>query len=191
MSRLFKLRPPFLGLLLTAGGSAWYAMQILHESGHVLHAWFSGGEVERVVLRPFDFSRTDLGFNPHPLFVAWGGVIWGSALPLAIWLVGRRWAGEFTFLLRFLAGFCLLANGAYLASALSTPVGDVQDLLRLGAPRIPIIAFGLIGAFAGLTLWSPLGPAFGTRGGEINRSALWVTTIVFAGLFAAMAILAY
>ena len=37
----------------TATAAAWYLMMIVHESGHVLAAWASGGRVARVILHPF------------------------------------------------------------------------------------------------------------------------------------------
>jgi len=37
---------------------SWWAMQAVHEFGHVLGAWLTGGRVERVVLSPLTISRT-------------------------------------------------------------------------------------------------------------------------------------
>ena len=36
----------------------------------------------------------------------------GCLVPLVVWLVAIRW--RWSFLLRFFAGFCLVANGAYI-----------------------------------------------------------------------------
>ena len=70
-------------------------MMAVHEFGHVLHAWASGGVVAQVSLPLLSFSKTDLSQNPHPLFVAWGGAIWGCIIPLIL-LVGARflWPAE-------------------------------------------------------------------------------------------------
>jgi hypothetical protein len=38
----------------------WLAMMTVHEFGHVLAAWGTGGTVTRVVLHPFAISRTDV-----------------------------------------------------------------------------------------------------------------------------------
>jgi hypothetical protein len=51
--------------------ACWLGMQGVHELGHCIGAWLTGGRVERVVLHPFAISRTDLAYNPHPLLVAW------------------------------------------------------------------------------------------------------------------------
>ena len=93
---------------------SWLGMMVVHEFGHVLFAWLSGGSVARVVLSPLEFSRTDLQRNPHPLFVASGGALVGDALPLLVASLWRllRWPGW--YILQFFAGFCLVANGIYL-----------------------------------------------------------------------------
>src|SRR5437870_4599390 len=89
-------------------------MQAVHEFGHVAGAWLTGGQVARVVLHPLTISRTDLDDNPRPLLVVWAGPLCGVLLPLAAWgivALGRCLGG---YLLRFFAGFCLIANGAYI-----------------------------------------------------------------------------
>jgi hypothetical protein len=142
-------------------------MQIVHEFGHCLHAWISGGRVTRIVLHPLAISRTDVAPNPHPQFVAWGGPIWGGALPLGLFWAVRRSAWPRAWLLRFFAGFCLVANGGYLLGGAVNPVGDAEVLLREGAPRFSLVAFGIAAVVLGLALWNRLGRHFG-----IGRDAL-------------------
>src|SRR5690349_19654759 len=92
----------------------WLAMMAVHEMGHVLHAWMSHGRVAAIHFGLLDFSETELSYNPHPLFVAWGGPICGSLIPLmalAIIRVVRH--PRAIWISRFFAGFCLIANGAY------------------------------------------------------------------------------
>ena len=102
-------------LILSTLALSWLGMMVVHEFGHVLFAWASGGAVARVVLSPLEFSRTDLQKNPHPLFVAAGGALVGVSLPLFVSAVWRllRWPGW--YILQFFAGFCLIANGIYFA----------------------------------------------------------------------------
>lgn len=50
--------------------ASWYGMQLVHEFGHVAHAWLSGGTVARVRIPLIGFSQTQLSRNPHPQFVA-------------------------------------------------------------------------------------------------------------------------
>jgi hypothetical protein len=128
--------------------------------------------VSRVILHPLAFSRTDLAENPHPLFVVWGGPAWGSVLPVILWLVARALRFRLTFLLRFFAGYCLMGNGAYLASAAIIPVGDSEDMLRLGAPLWAVVAAGVAGFVGGLTTWHRLGSNFGFGGHQVDRAAV-------------------
>lgn len=159
-----RARPPKWGLLLAFAAACWYAFMAVHESGHVLGAWVSGGTVERVILHPLKFSRTDLASNPHPVFVAFAGLVWGALFPLALWLIVRAAKWKYAYLLRAFAGFCLVANGAYMASALVLPVGDTEDLIRLGVPRLAIVVPGAVAFAGGLRVWDGLGEKLGFGG---------------------------
>jgi hypothetical protein len=61
----------------------------------------------------------------------------------------------------FFAGFCLIANGAYLGMAVGQPVGDAADLLRMGTPLWLLAGFALVTIPAGFWLWNGLGRHFG------------------------------
>ena len=71
-------------LIVSTVLSSWLGMQAVHESGHVLGAWLTGGRVARVVLNPLTISRTDLDDNPRPLVVVWAGPLFGVGLPLLL-----------------------------------------------------------------------------------------------------------
>ncbi len=160
---MFARRRSALLLWLATAVFSWYGMMAVHESGHVLGAWASGGEVERVVLQPLSFSRTDLSRNPHPAFVAWAGLVWGAAFPVILWMAALGCRVRWAFLLRYFAGFCLITNGAYLASAMAIPAGDTADLLRHGVPVWLMTVVGIPTVAAGLVLWHGLGREFGFR----------------------------
>lgn len=159
----------------------WLLMQAVHELGHVLHARWSGGVVQRVVLHPAAISRTDVAPNPHPWFVAWGGPVWGVMLPLVLWagLAGMRY--RHAFLARFFAGFCLVANGAYIGVGAVMRIGDADDLLRHGASSALLIGFGIFGVAAGLLLWNGLAPKFGI-GPHAESVSWWVALAVATAL---------
>lgn len=161
--------------MTSAAGLSWLLMMVVHECGHVLHGWLSGARLARVDLPPLGFSRTDFAANPHPLFVAWGGAIWGSLLPLAILAVARAIAPRYTYLAAWFAGFCLIANGAYLgAGALLGGGGDDAGvILQSGGARWQLLVFGLPAVAAGFYLWNGLGPHFGlgSGGGKVDRKA--------------------
>lgn len=159
---------------------SWLAMQIVHEFGHVLHARASGGAVARLYLHPLDISRTDLAGNPHQLFAAWGGPIWGCVLPLSLFGIARwLWPAQ-AYLPAFFAGFCLIANGAYLAAGSWAGAGDAGDLVRHGSPRWLLIAIGLPACGLGFYLWHGLGPSFGLgpARGQVDRRA--AVGVIFA-----------
>jgi hypothetical protein len=134
---------------------SWLAMQAIHELGHVVAAWLTGGAVVRVVIHPLAISRTDVTPNPAPLIVAWGGPIVGAAVPLLMMLVGRCWPSgcRARGYADFFTGFCLIANGAYIGIGSFDRVGDAGDLLRHGSPQWLLVAFGVAAISAGLFIW--------------------------------------
>jgi hypothetical protein len=145
-------RRRLLAVLILCAYPAWLAMMALHEAGHALHAFTSGGRVARVSIPLLDFSRTDLSANPHPLWVAWGGPVWGCLIPLGLLLAARPLRG-WRNAARTFAGFCLIANGAYIGLGPWMTAGDGHDLLRHGAPAWTLVAFGVAALAAGLLLW--------------------------------------
>jgi hypothetical protein len=154
-------------LIVAFGATSWLAMMAVHEFGHVLHAWLSGGRVTAVVLNPRDFSRTDVLPNPHPFLVAWGGPLLGCLIPLVL-LLAARWASwRYAYLASAFAGFCLIANGAYLAAGSFFPNGDDAGvLLRHGAAQWQLVGFGVAAISGGLFLWHGLGRHFGFAGAQ-------------------------
>jgi hypothetical protein len=132
---------------------SWMGMQAVHELGHVLGAWLSGGVVQGVVLAPLTISRTDVSPNPHPLFVAWAGPIVGVILPLAVAVFVRRAGRVPRGMAQFFAGFCLIANGLYIGVGSFDAVGDAGDMLRHGSPQWLLILFGGTCSILGLWMW--------------------------------------
>ena len=168
-------------LVLSTVALSWLLMLAVHESGHVLHGWLSGARLDAVHLPLIGFSRTDFSDNPHPLFVAWGGALWGSGFPLAIFLAVRCFAAKRRlYLLAWFAGFCLVANGGYLlgGAILTGGADDAGVILQHGGARWQLFVFGIVALVAGLYSWNGLGPYFGfgaSRGQVDRRDAVWVT----------------
>ena len=169
-------------LIVTFIGFSWLGMQVVHETGHVLVARLTGGEVIKVALHPLIVSRTDLGQNPHPLAVVWGGPLIGSGLPLLVLALAAafRWPGLPLF--RFFAGFCLIANGVYIGIGwLLTDGADPWVMTENGSPVWVLVAFGLLAAPLGLYLWHRQGPHFGL--GEAKGNVSMRAAITSAALF--------
>jgi hypothetical protein len=135
----------------------WLAMMAVHELGHVVGALVTGGSIERVVLYPLAISRTDVSPNPHPAIVVWLGPIFGAILPLALFAAFPRRLTVLRNVSRFFAGFCLIANGAYIAYGAVDGVGDCGEMLSNGTPQWVMFAFGAITIPLGLSVWHSLG----------------------------------
>ncbi|MEE2826356.1 MAG: hypothetical protein VYE64_06985 [Planctomycetota bacterium] len=139
----------------------WLAFMLLHELGHIAAALVSGGAVKHVVVYPLTFSRTDVEPNPHPLLVVWAGPMVGVLLPLMIWWGFWRFRVPGDYLARFFAGFCLVANGAYIAIGSFDQVGDAGDMLKHGSLAWQLWLFGLVTIPFGFLAWHGQGPKFG------------------------------
>ncbi len=155
----------------------WLAMMAAHEFGHVAGAAITGGKVERVVLHPLTISRTDVSPNPHPLFVVWAGPLGGVLLPLGLLPLARIGKLKWTYLSQFFAGFCLIANGAYIGIGSFGKIGDAGDMLWHGSPMWSLWLFGAACFPLGLYLWNDLGPHFGlgTSAGKVDHRAAYAT----------------
>jgi hypothetical protein len=90
-------------------------------------------------------------------------------IPVALWLALRRTRAR--AILQAFAGWCLIANGVYMAVGWIYRAGDAGELVRLRTPIPVLIAFGIVSAAAGLFLWHRLGARKQTerRDAEIGR----------------------
>ncbi|WP_459555785.1 M50 family metallopeptidase [Lacunimicrobium album] len=120
----------------------FYAMMGVHELGHILAAWATGGTVQTVVWTPWSISRTDVDPNPSPLVVAAAGPFIGALLPLLLDAVCACWNVSLRLFLGSFAAFCLLANGLYIGIGSFDGVGDCRDLLASGAEIWHLWCFG-------------------------------------------------
>ena len=119
---------------------AWQVMTFTHEMGHVIGGWCSGGTLKAAKLLPWQFPYSSFDPDPSPLITLWCGPILGVVVPLIPALLFRR---RSTW---FVASFCLLANGSYLA--LGWISGDryldTTKLLAAGSHPVTIVAFCLL-----------------------------------------------
>jgi hypothetical protein len=82
--------------------------------------------------------------------------------------------------LRFFAGFCLLANGLYIGIGSFARVGDCGEMLRHGSAPWELWLFGVVTAPSGLLLWHRQGSlfGFGAAQGSVSHSATYVSVAI-------------
>ena len=130
----------------------WFGMQAVHELGHILAAWSSGATVVQVVVLPISWTNTSN--VDYPLFVYGAGAVVGTVVPVLLWWVARYFRWKTASLFRFFAGFCLVANGAYIGCDFSvTGPSDAGLLIDHGANRLVLVLFGVLCVSGGLFLW--------------------------------------
>jgi hypothetical protein len=171
-------------LIMTFTTFCWLAMQAVHEFGHVLGAWATGAEVVRVALHPFIISRTDIGISPHPLIVVWAGPVIGVLLPLFAFLIAWASKSPGIYLFRFFAGFCLIANGVYIAFGPGDGAADSGVMMQHGAARWILILFGAMTIPTGFFLWHGQGKYFGLgkAGGRVSRGAVAASVLLLVAI---------
>lgn len=126
-----------LVILLVA---SWCIMTFVHESGHILCGWACGGTLTSADLLPWHLPYSIFDPDPQPLITLWGGPTLGVMIPLAFAIYLRKdW-------MWFIAYFCILANGAYIATAWVSGDRflDTPKLLEHGAHPATIAVYCLL-----------------------------------------------
>ena len=89
-------------------------------------------------------------------------------------------------MLRFFAGFCLIANGAYIGVGSFDGVGDCGEMLRHGSVPLHLWVFGAVAVPTGFWLWHRQGHHFGlgVPEGSVNPIVAYSTFVVAVLLLA-------
>jgi len=150
-------------MLLGAFAFGYNAAHAIHELGHALAAWATGGSVTRVMLHPFSWSKILYGEpSACPLLVEWAGAAFASACGLLLLVVIRAWRGAWTLPLA-MTGLCtLMVNGIYLTvDCLFLAGGDATSIVLYGTPRFFVLLAGVslivVGHVAGYLLLPRIG----------------------------------
>ena len=154
----------------------------VHELGHVVAAKLTGGTVTNIIVHPLAISRTDVSPNLNPLAVVWTGPVLGVLLPLLFWAAFWRLKIPGDYLARFFAGFCLIANGAYIGLGSFEGIGDAGDMLKNGSPIWTLWLFGIVTVPTGFLMWHRLGPKFGLGAskGTVEQWAVYLSIALLA-----------
>ena len=131
----------FAGLLV----ASWCVMTFTHEMGHIVAGSCCGGTLQSADLRPWRLPYSLFNPDPMPLVTLWAGPILGVIVPVALALIVRRnW-------MWFIAHFCVIANGTYIATAWYSGDRylDTAKLLEHGSPPLLIAVYCAITITAG------------------------------------------
>ena len=118
---------------------SWCVMTLTHEAGHIVGGWCAGGTLKSAELRPWKLPYSTFHPDPAPLFTLWCGPVLGALVP---WLIARSIGDDRVW---FVAWFCVLANGLYLATSWVTgdQYLDTPQMLKHGAWPLSIAAYCL------------------------------------------------
>ena len=110
----------------------------LHELGHALGIWLSGGTVTAIVMEaPLPIGYV-AGANGSDFTRIWGGVAFGSLSTLIPLLAAKRLSAPppIRFAMLMIAAFCLGHNAVYLFVGSIVPFADAAQMIgQLGTPR--------------------------------------------------------
>ena len=120
--------------------ASWIVMTFTHEMGHIIGGTCCGGSLQSADLLPWHLPYSIFDPDPFPLVTLWAGLIIGILAPVAVAMIIQRdcmW---------FIANFCVLANGAYIATAWFSGDRylDTPKLLEHGASPIAIALYCLL-----------------------------------------------
>ncbi|XZE52044.1 hypothetical protein SH139x_003722 [Planctomycetaceae bacterium SH139] len=153
--------------------ASWVVMTFTHEIGHIIGGLACGATLTDYDLVPWRMPFSLHSPDPHPLITLWAGPLVGVATPAVLAALSRqRWAW-------FIADFCLLANGCYLALAWVSGdrLLDTPRLLAAGAHPATIMLYCLFTIGTGYTWFRSdciyfLMPAGGVPAGGVPAGGL-------------------
>lgn len=117
--------------------ASWVVMTFTHEMGHIIGGTCCGGSLKSADLLPWHLPYSIFEPDPFPLVTLWAGLIIGVMAPVAVaMIIQRDW-------IWFIANFCVLANGAYIAAAWFSGDSflDTPKLLEHGASPVAIAIY--------------------------------------------------
>jgi hypothetical protein len=153
----------------------WVLGIILHELGHAVSMWITGGVVDRITISPFSWSYTYYGSVPkYPNFTTWSGILIGSLFGLVILLAIARRPTPYLVPLVFTGVTPMLQGGGYyLIDTFISKEGDAASLIESGIPMTVVLGAAILIATMGVFFvirfiyWNGIDP-----GDKISQRAL-------------------
>jgi hypothetical protein len=126
---------------------SWIVMTVTHELGHIVGGWMGGAELQALDLSPWRLPYSVHSPDPHPKLTLWCGPLVGVLVPMAVALTVRH------RYVRFVADFCVLANGVYLLGAWLSGDRflDTPRMLEAGVHPAWIVLFCMVTIVLGYT----------------------------------------
>ncbi|MCU0721494.1 MAG: hypothetical protein MUC83_17420 [Pirellula sp.] len=108
---------------------SWGVMTFTHEMGHIVGGLCCGGSIKSASVVPWSIPYSIFEPDPMPLVTLWSGLLAGALMPVLVAVVINNASAW------FVAHFCMLANGIYVAIAWVTGDRylDTARLLEHGA----------------------------------------------------------
>jgi len=118
-----------------------YVSEIVHELGHVLAAWGTGGQVYGIVISAFSWSYA-YAYSSESMALAWSGfaaqVAFGVMVFCLLWICKSR----LSLVGVLLAAESLAEAGGYMLVGAITNEGDSATLIGRGIAPVVLIAIG-------------------------------------------------
>lgn len=151
------------GLMLGGAFAIGYPLaMLLHEVGHAIAFWCTGGSVMRISVHPFSWSYTYGASSLHPQLVTWAGALFGIVCGLSLLFSVRLSKSPWLTPVVVTALCALLVNGLYLGvDAVMRGGGDGTSLARMGTPVWLLMFFGGTLILAGTVAAAVLMPRMG------------------------------
>lgn len=152
---------------------------VLHELGHAIAYWTTGGTIERIVIHPFSWSYVIPGsVTNYPNFTTWGGVVFGTIMALLLVAVVWRWRGPYVMPALLTGVVACIGNGYYLVCDYVAGTGhDAGSLVESGTPGAVVVIVGVALIGVGFCLAGIFIPLMGIRQGD----GAVARVLVFAG----------
>lgn len=127
----------------------------LHEHGHAIAAWATGGKVYRIVFHPFSWSYVNhyVSKAEYRNSIIWAGPLFAVFIGLLLIMIVWRWRRPSLLPVLMAGVVACTKDGAYLIiSCLANIRGDGAILVKHGTPLVVVVAVGVILFAIGIVL---------------------------------------